>query len=251
MFSKIIAALVATLAMLGLTGCSGEKTQPQATTPITVGIPASMTATPSTSTSTMSDDERKWHEPYLKAWGTSPQRKALFHDADIAKFIVAKALETGKFGTPDRYNNWKADWVKGQVGWGGIAVNAGGKATQDKPGAYAWVYFRADGSIDYSKGVKGFSIDMGSEFQGVQIEDESFTKGIPYDVLLDKSAASNTPTYTTCFEHCKPREEGGDFITALNSQELAGMETSAIKALGANMVRAFGSNWRSTPVWRG
>lgn len=89
---------------------------------------------------------------------------------------------------------------------GGISANSGGDATYDKPGAFAEVYWNADGSVDWSKGVPAFN-NMGPEYIGVMyFSTDIFDENVKHSVLLDASTDNGDSVYRTCFNYCsRPR----------------------------------------------
>lgn len=195
-------------------------------------------------------EERERREAELKEWQASKVREALFAQTKLAAQRVARALESGELGSPRRYNEWKTDWMPGQEGWGGIALNSGSEADSNSPSFYAWVYFKPDGKIDHSRGVGGFHVDPGPKHPGVQIEGLLDEGDKRYHVFLDKLPADEDgPSYVTCFEHCEFGLGGSDnrFITTWSRHELAVMETTAVQTLQANMRHVFGPNWKRSP----
>lgn len=234
MIRKIfVLALACLFTLFGLTACSASAPKPAPTVTVTVTAPAP-TASPKPTvpeSTAVTEGNRGWR----MNWVSDPNRKVLFQDYPKASVIVAKALINGQFGPTHKYNEWKTDWIPGQVGWGGISANAGGDATFDKPGAFAWVYWNADGSVDWSKGVPDFSIDMGPEYIGVMyFSHDIWDENIKHAVSLDAAADNGDSSYVTCFNDCSPSDTNGMMFTR-DASILVRVETDAMKALNANM----------------
>ena len=236
MIRKIfVLAFACLFALFGLTACSGSAPKPVPTVTVTVTAPAPTPTASPTPTVPESTTVTELNRGLRMEWVSDPNRKVLFQDFPKASVIVAKALLDGKFGTAYRYNEWKTDWVHGQTGWGGISANYGGDATSDKPGAFAWVYWNADGSVDWSKGVPDFGIDMGPKYFGLlYYSTDGFDENVKHSVSLDAATDNRDSVYVTCFNDCFPSDENGMMFTR-DPSTLVRVETDAMKALNANM----------------
>lgn len=238
--------LVVAAALSVFTGCStGTYPMPQSTVTATVTVTAPAPEPSETTPEKLSNKEvdKTFRSSRIK-WANDPNRAVLFKDYGKAAVLVAHALADGKFGRVEKYNEQKTDLMPGQVGWGGIAVNSGGDATPDKAGAFAWVYYRANSSIDWSKGVKDFAIDMGPKYYGLMYSTEDiFDRKVKHWVSLDVKRDSVTQSYNTCFRTCLEKDDD-NFIHTRDLYLLAQVETNAAKALDANMTALYGPNWR-------
>lgn len=241
---KFFAYVLACIATLILTACSGTP-QPTATVTVpgpTVTVMASESETPPTSAE--NDQVSKTFRASRIKWANDPNRAVLFRDYPKAATLVARALAYGKFGSVEKYNEWKTELMPGQTGWGGIAANSGGDATADKPGAFAWVYYRADGSIDWSKGVRDFGIDMGPTQYGLDyFRRDIFDNRFKHSISLDIKTDSKAKFYSTCFTICVDDPEYS--VATRDISQLVEVETSAAKALDANLTALYGPKWRS------
>lgn len=254
------AALASILVML--TGCTAGSplSSPTATETVTV------TAEPSP----MSDDEydrlvakmdkdealrknAKINSKYKLQYAASHNRQVLFRDYEIAKFIMARKLEAGYFGKPQRYNSDKITWKPGMFGWGGITVNTYKGGDKSKPAAYAWVWFRRDGSVDYSRGVTSMLIDAGPKHKRVMIFDQldvisptTEQKKLKYQVALDQFGDNFGNARITCVDDSGQCERGVKGINYTGDpSEMIALDEAAIKELDRNMTALFGPAWRT------
>lgn len=245
-------------ALLALSGCSGGS--PEAVP--TVTVTETVTAVPSESSESADNnilhydqlqaDAERWSKYKLK-YAASHNRQVLFRDYEIAKYVVARKLEAGFFGQPRRYNEYKVDYKPGMFGWGGVNFNAIGGGNMNKPSAYAWVWFRKDGSIDYSRGVTSMSIDAGPKYKGVMIFDQldvfdptPAQKKLKYQVALDQFGSRRGDIRDTCVSPSSICLEDGDgFNYTGDLNEMTQLDEDAIKELNRSMTALFGPNWRT------
>lgn len=106
----------------------------------------------------------------------SPQRVQRYQQMWGAAEKVARALYAGEFGPVTKYDDWKNDLVPGYTGWGGMQ-------SLDHQ-YYAWVWWNADGTIDYSKGVQGFAV-LGLHVESLDLGNGPFTSFIPRGSCID------------------------------------------------------------------
>jgi hypothetical protein len=244
---RIITAPVAAAVALALGACGSGSTQATPTVTVTHAVTRTVTQTVYPTAEAVLTYALDPHDQELRLqWANDPNRAVLFRDYGKAGTLVARALADGKFGPVIKYNEWGSDLVPGQTGWGGIAANTGGSADPGRPSAFAWVYFRADGSIDWSKEVDDFSIDMGPSYIGLQhflreLGDDDTPHRLSVDALPDRS---DLTIYVPCFTDCRGRSTAG-LVEVSNPVMLVAVETDAAKTLDANMTAMFGAGWRS------
>ncbi len=211
----------------------GDKTEatPSTTAAVTSAPPVIVTATPpsSVSTPTTSVSESSSansvkevaHQQCLD-YMRSPERAARYARIWPAGTKVARALLNGKFGPTEKYTESKQPRPTGYSGWGGI------QTTDVKQ--YAWVWWNRDGSINYSKGVLGFSLE------GTQIDSEDFGEGpykgryfiSDYSVIVEaRNCGGTSPLspyrYATTVDELRPYDE-----------EVLSRMTASLRANGLN-----------------
>lgn len=168
------------------------------------------------------------------SWANDPTRAALFEDYPEAGITVARALIGGAFGPTEKYNGAKTEWNPGQSGWGAIYANVGLNSTPNKPGAFAEVYWNTDGSVDWSRGVQGFSIDMGVRHFGIMyFPFEGYDSGTRHHVVLDQEPNSSDVRSITCFEYCLSGYAGLTYTN--NATDLINTEVKAAASLAGNL----------------
>lgn len=123
----------------------------------------------------------------------------------------------------------------------------------NKPAAYAWVWFRKDGSIDYSRGITSMSVDAGPKHKGVMIFDQldvidptPAQKKLKYQVALDQFGLRRGDVRDTCVgasSLCLEDSEGLNPTGDLN--EMTRLDEDAIRELNRSMTALFGSSWRT------
>lgn len=253
--NKFATAALASILVV-LTGCTGGS--PVASPTPTETVTVTVTPTPSGPKSATPDyvqldkDGKFWSKYKLK-YAASHNRLVLFQDYEVAKFIVARQLEAGFFGKPQRYNSDKVTWKPGMFGWGGITVNTKGGGDKSKPAAYAWVWFRDDGSIDYSRGVTSMLVDAGPKYKRVMIFDQldiisptPAQKKLKYQVALDQFGDRFGNVRITCVDGSSICMDDGDGMNYTGvSNEMTQLDEDAIKELNRSMTALFGSNWRT------
>lgn len=254
MSKLIIASMLGVL--LALSGCSGGSPETVPTVTVTETVTASPNPIEAKSTAVdyeQLEKDAKFESGYKLKYAATHNRQVLFRDYEIAKYVVARKLEAGFFGQPRRYNEYKVDYKPGMFGWGGINFNAIGGGNMNKPSAYAWVWFRKDGSIDYSRGVTSMSIDAGPKYKGVMISDQldvinptSAQKKLKYQVALDQFGARRGNVRDTCVSPSSIcLEDGGGFNYTGDLNEMTQLDQDAIKELNRSMTALFGPNWRT------
>lgn len=247
--------MIAISVVAGLTGCSGTSA-PTKTVTVTKRLASQQaSAMPSpTSTSPLDIEMDKLDEKGKVEYAKSANRAVIFSDYNIAKVVVARALQNGKFGIPHRYNDMKTQWLPGQTGWGGIELNGNGGDNMNKPGLYASVWLNHDGSINFKKGVTGMSVDAGPNDKGVLIFDSmygAYPEALPYDVSLDQSGASRGKLWISCiddqepYDYCKSKVGNSTFRLTPDSTDMANLDMAARSVLDLNMRKLFGANWRA------
>lgn len=249
--NKFFVGIATVTLAASITACSSGHA---AVAPVTKTTTVTVTASPSESSPVnASATLAKINEKGKAAYAKSANRAVIYQDYNIAKIIVARALEQGKFGTPYRYNSMKTKWLTGQVGWGGIDVNMDGVQVMSKAGLLALVYFNADGSINFSKGVQAISVDAGPQYKGVLIFDTMMPSGptaLPYDVSLDQSDTKRGKLWVSCiqdqgFDDDYCLNPNSSFRNTSDAQSLAELDMAGKDALDASMAKLFGADWRS------
>lgn len=185
-------------------------------------------------------DKQREDQQFGLEYLQSSNRQLMYENiAPQAAVRIAQALENGELGEVYRYDEWKQDKAEGYTGWGGIATVKG-----NQPEAYAWVFYNPDGSIDYTKGVTGFSITPKGGHE-VQIE-QNGENDAKWNGYLRSTEVPLTHVITTSYlGHTEqPQVEGSPFIYPLNLNELQELDSQAIQRLEANMAAVFGPDWR-------
>lgn len=232
------------------TGCSGDAstTTPAPTATVTVTETVTPDADPKTEPDPIPKQTIKFNNKLKLEWARSHNRKVMYQDYETAKFVVAHALENGQLGKPERYIETK--WRPGQVGWGVIGVNNKWEPDMTKPTAFASVWFRADGSVDYSRGVTGMRIDAGPTTRGVIMYDvmnAAMSKHPPsYGVAIDQFGDKRGNVWSECIDNsgfCERQARGMRLTVTVD--DLIMLDSAATTALNRSMAQLFGRDWRN------
>lgn len=244
--------LAALAAVISLAACSnGSSTAaPVPTETVTRTVTSKPSDKPSPELETISKEEVKYHNQSKLEWARSQNRHVLYRDYETAKFVVARALENGLLGEPERYVEVK--WRPGMTGWGSIGVNNRWEPDMSKPTAFAHVWFRADGSIDYARGIKGIRIDAGPLARGVIMYDTMtgylgpMKDAPPYGAAVDKFGAKrgSGSVWMQCIAPAVIGCGGSEMKETITVSELIQLDETAITALGRSMTQLFGPEWR-------
>lgn len=224
----LAAALVSAMA---LTGCSSNhnthKAQP---------CPAPTKSSEVSKTRKVEDPKTQAATEYLQSVERNDKFQTIVPKAGIA---IAKALEAGKFGKVKRYNAWKKDLQPGEVGWGGISSKDNGE--------FAWVYWKADGTVDYTKPICqiGTTSATGSKATRVTVfgpdKDDEVSYWQVYKAI-DSQRIEVTDTLGIQFPDIDmPKDD--KFISPSSLELLKELDAAALAQLQADMVSQFGKNW--------
>lgn len=175
-------------------------------------------------------------------WATSSERLGMYVDYEIAKWIVADALQTGRLGTPLRLMQ-NGEWHSGLEGPGTLAVNIQHTADITAPEAFVTGWIRADGTIDTARGITTLSLDAGLDTQGVTISDVTIGQEAPYGVSVDGSDIGDGPVTISCLgiQHDCTKSNA---ITPATEQDFRKLDREALDALNESMSKLFGEGWR-------
>jgi hypothetical protein len=193
---------------------------------------------------TQPSDDSQQREAQALAYLHSSTRVGRFNQAvPTAGILIAKALVAGRFGPVDRYDADKKPLQPGYVGDGGIMA-------KDRT-AFAWVYWKADGSIDYTKPITQISIRNDNAVPATEVSmfgpqgdpatdtDSSYWKvykaiGTRTEVTATLNIISPAPSST---------KENSKFYYPYSLRELRDLDDQGFDQLEANMTSLFGPNW--------
>jgi len=170
---------------------------------------------------------------YLNSAGRLQRYVGVF---DQAAITVAQALQAGRFGPVDKYDENKQSLTNpNYTGWGGIAAKGSN--------FYAWVYY-VNGTIDFGKLVPGFSVQDGKYL--LQIERDG-GENYPYEVFLNSDGGATEVT--------SPDYVGGRMVNSNENEEftypttmdaLYSLDGTALTALNTVMSETFGPYWHTS-----
>jgi hypothetical protein len=168
-----------------------------------------------------------------RAYAFSPEREEMYEDVfGPASELVAEAMLSGELGTIN------ISAPQGDVeGWGSIQF-----AGTEGADAHVSVFFRSDGSVDLSKGVRYMGLDFGDDSRGVTImrpeADEPWVAFIEsYDSDVDQTTdisyiGSGTPI-------------PGDFRYPVTVREVSALDREILDVLTGIMNETFGTDWNN------
>jgi hypothetical protein len=243
---RIIAAIVGLTACVSAAGCSkSSKPSPQAK-PVTSTASAQPSVIPTENIiPAVPGSTSPALRPVLSYLRSSERVQRFQTVVPKAGILIAQALQAGKLGPVFRYNDEKTALQPGQVGYGGIQSN--------NHAGFAWVYYKADGSIDYSKPITQISITNVNANPATNVQimspmepvSNSDGFGTYWEVFkaLDKNITEIGDTINLDLPNAKPNANDKKFYYPYTLQEFKQLDVEAFDQLDANMVSRFGAGW--------
>lgn len=248
----IVSTLVAGAVALAvaLTGCAPEGEKAVAiqklthSTPMPVATcePTSCVEPPPHEEATSGDgdstDPQGQPDPAVIEYLMSDERMSMYDGLFYQSgTTIASALLAGSFGETYKYNSMKEPKPDGYTGWGGIAT---AKDRTDGVSMYAWVYWLPDGTIDFTQGIGGLSIDAGFDERNVQVESNSIGtwRWLPFLARYDGSKSPSTTI------NIDGGEGNGDTKTVSSLRDIKQLDADVLETLNTNMEVLFGPSWR-------
>lgn len=248
---RVIVLAAATLALSpALTACTGSNGYPVVTKTMTVtktvtAAPAPKPAqspTHSASTDSLADQEQTGKQ--VLAYLTSKERATEFKRiAPKAGIKIAQALQAGKFGKVFRYDGNKVALQPHETGWGGISTLNSSKIV-----AFAWVYWKADGSIDYTKPITQVALTAKTDSTHATAVNIFGPNSAGFDywnvAMASGKKTEVDPTLFTGSATLGPEDANfGNFFEPTDLAGVTDLDTRALNQFIDNMNSWFGPSW--------
>jgi hypothetical protein len=241
-----LAIIVGAVALaVALTGCASDGEHLASVPAPTVTITVTATPEPVVPTTTATEDSGTLVSldpgtvATSLAYLNSSERSAAY-DAVFARATnrIASALLSGELGETYSYNDYKVDKPAGYSGWGGISTV---HSRADGIDVAAWVYWKADGSVDFSQGVKSLVIDAGFQYKWVHIESEAHAEWALWNPVLSKLNGSKLPLQIINISGWKGPLASYETLSDVDA--IKQLDAATLDALNVNMVALFGADW--------
>jgi len=255
--TRFIGCVVVLVTSVSLAACSSGGSKPVAKAPVTASTKVqpkaptkakpsvTATANPSACPSPELTASASAEKPAALKYLLSPQRVSRFTTVvPKAGALIARALEDGRFGPVNRYDAAKTPLQRGEVGYGGI------QSTNKR--AFAWVYYTADGTIDFTKPVMQIQLKNANNNPATEVSMFSPTEplsfgsgeiGTYWQIFKSLSDKTTEVTDLSNFEsHTFPCGKQ-EFIYPYTLAELKALDNEGFDQLDANMTSLFGAGW--------